>query len=168
MLPFQLSGFVGRERELSELADLLHATRLLTLTGPGGVGKTRLALELSSRCLERFPGGTFFVSLVAIRDPSLVLPALAQTLGIPPAGPRAPLERLVDHLGDRVALFLLDNLEQVRDAASAIADLLAACPELRIVISSRERLRLRGEQVYPVKPLSLGAAEGLLTGSVGL
>ena len=90
MLPFQLSGFVGRERELAELADLLHATRLLTLTGPGGVGKTRLALELSSCCLERFPGGTSFVSLAAIRDPSLVLTAFAQTLGIL-IGVRSPM-----------------------------------------------------------------------------
>src|SRR5687768_16558223 len=128
MLPFQISGFVGRERELGELADLLHATRFLTVTGPGGVGKTRLALELASRCLDRFPGGTLFVSLAAIRDPALVLPALAETLGIPQAGPRPSLERLDDHLRDRTSLLLLDNFEQVIDSASAIADLLAACP----------------------------------------
>ncbi|MFN8636911.1 MAG: tetratricopeptide repeat protein [Chloroflexota bacterium] len=163
MLPFQLSGFVGRERELGELADLLHANRLLTLTGPGGVGKTRLALELASRCRERFADGTSFVSLAAIRDPSLVLTTIAQTLGIPRAGPRLPQERLVDHLRDRTSLVLLDNFEQVMAAASAIADLLAACPHLHIVVTSRERLRLRGEQVYPVKPLSLDAAERLLT-----
>ena len=168
MLPFQLSGFVGRERELDELAGLLHATRLLTLTGTEGVGKTRLAIELASRCLDRFPDGASFVSLAAIRDPSLVLAALAETLGIPRAGPRPPLERLIDHLRDRTSLLLLDNFEQVIGAASAIADLLAACPDLRIVITSRERLRVRGEQVYPVKPLSLGAAGELLTECGGL
>src|SRR5262245_54486447 len=132
MLPFQISGFVGRERELGELAGLLRETRLLTLTGPGGVGKTRLALELAARCPDRFPGGASFVSLAAIRDPSLVLTALAQTLGIPPAGPRPPQERLVDHLRDFPSLILLDNFEQVMDAATAIVALLAACPDLRI------------------------------------
>ncbi len=140
-LPRPASSFVGRERERDEVVALLaDGARLLTLAGPGGSGKTRLAIEAASELVGRFRNGVFWVGLATIRDPELVVPAIGQTLGAhdPPAG----------HIGDRDLLLLLDNLEQVVDAASEVADLVEACPNLRVLVTSRELLRVPGEVEY--------------------
>ena len=154
-LPTRLTSFLGRHREIAEVSELLRDNRLLTLTGPGGTGKTRLSLEVAGRALHHYAGGVFFVELSAITDPELVLPTVAQTLNLPDRGGRDPMERLIDHIGDRAVLLVLDNLEQVVTAASAIGALLDACPKLTVLVSSRIVLRVAGEQEYLVPPLAM-------------
>ena len=156
-LPVQLTSFVGRERAITDVERLLAATRLLTLTGVGGVGKTRLALEVASRQRSRFADGVSFVPLAAIRDPELAVLAIAQTFGIPDMGGRPPVERLEEALRERRYLLILDNLEQVVAAAPSLGAILLSCPHLKILVTSRERLRLVGEQVYQVPPFALPA-----------
>jgi predicted ATPase/class 3 adenylate cyclase len=152
-LPTQLTTFVGRDDELEEAARLLETTRVLTLTGPGGTGKTRLSLELARRVGDGFPDGTFFVPLEPIRDPLLVPPRIAAALGIADAGARPVAEAMADWLRDRRVLLVLDNFEQVTDAAPAIAELLRAADGLKIVVTSRAALRISGEQELPVPGL---------------
>src|SRR5205085_2686183 len=146
-LPRPASSFVGRERELEELVALLREeARLVTLSGPGGSGKTRLAIEGAGELVPEFKAGVFWVGLATVRDPALVLETIGQTLGAK--------DGLAEHIGDRELLLLLDNLEQVVDAAPELASLVEACPNLRLLVTSRELLRVRGEVEYSVPPLS--------------
>lgn len=154
-LPTQLTSFVGREREVAEAVRLLAGSRLLTLTGPGGTGKTRLGLQLAAEVAADYPDGAFFVPLAPIDDPELVPRAVLTALGVLDTGLRPPAERLADHLRERRLLLLLDNFEQVVAAAPLVADLLRAAPGLRVVVTSRAVLHLSGEQEFPVPPLGL-------------
>ncbi len=154
-LPRRLTTFLGREREIGEVQAALDGARLLTLTGPGGTGKTRLSLEVASRSLARFPGGVFFVELSPVADADLVAIAIAQALGLPDAGGRSATDRIVDHLGERHVLLVLDNFEQVTDGSPIVAELLTRAPNLSVLTTSRAPLHVSGEQEYPVPPLSL-------------
>jgi predicted ATPase/class 3 adenylate cyclase len=151
-LPGQLTSFLGRDRELEEAQHLLAQTRLLTLLGPGGTGKTRLALQTAAAAADSYPDGVYFVPLGMVTAAALVLPTLAQSLGLAEPGPR-PVERLATYLATRKVLLLLDNFEQVIDAAPAVADLLARAPQLSVIITSRSALRVYGEREYHVPPL---------------
>ncbi len=152
-LPTQLTTFVGRDRELGEAMALLKGSRLLTLSGPGGTGKTRLSLQLAAAVAEDFPDGVWFVPLEPIRDPSLVAPTIARTLGLSDSTSQSAAELLAEHIGTRRILLVLDNFEQVVDAAPVVADLLRACPELRMIVTTRSVLRVYGEQEYAVPGL---------------
>ena len=156
-LPLQLTSFVGR-RELDEGRQLLAVTRLLTLTGPGGTGKTRLGLQLAAEASDEAPDGVFFVPLDAVRDPKVVLSAIVGALGLSSSGASstAPLvTRLADHLRHRSVLLVLDNFEQVVDAAPVVAELLRAAPKVKLIVTSRIPLRISGEQELPIPPLSV-------------
>lgn len=154
-LPIQLTSFIGREREVAEARRLLGSTRLLTLTGPGGTGKTRLSLQVAADVVDQFPNGVFFVPLAPISDPNLVAPTVAQTLGIHESGGRTSLDLVRDYLHDKELLLILDNFEQVLPAAPVVGDLLKATPGLKVVATSRAALRVYGEQELPVLPLRL-------------
>ncbi|MGH2418726.1 MAG: ATP-binding protein [Candidatus Limnocylindria bacterium] len=154
-LPTHLTTFLGREREIGEVAALLRRSRLLTLTGPGGTGKTRLSLEVAGRSLAAHADGVYFVELASITDPDLVPSTVAQALGLPERGGRSAVDRLIDHVGERRMLLVLDNVEQVTGAGPAISRLLSACPNLTVLTSSRSTLHVSGEQEYPVPPLGL-------------
>jgi predicted ATPase len=146
-LPRPASSFVGREREQAELVALLSdGTRLLTLSGPGGSGKTRLAIEAAAELVPEFKAGVFWVPLASLLDPALVTETIAQVLGAK--------DGLADHIAERELLLLLDNFEQVVDAAPELGALLERCPKLKLLVTSRERLRVRGEVEYPVPPLA--------------
>ncbi|MFH1475342.1 MAG: adenylate/guanylate cyclase domain-containing protein, partial [Chloroflexota bacterium] len=132
-LPTQLTSFVGREHELAAAAELLAATRLLTLTGPGGTGKTRLSLQLAAAVADAYPDGVWFVALEPLRDPSLVLPTVARTIGVVQGPTESVLDALVAALGTRQVLLVLDNFEQVVEAAGDVGGLLRACPRVRLV-----------------------------------
>ena len=153
-LPTPPTNFVGREDDLTTLAAVLAETRLLTLSGPGGTGKTRLALRLAASVADRFPGGTWFVDLAPVRDPSLVAGTIAAALELREE-PGVPIaQTLRARLQPLVVLLVLDNLEQLLpDAATDVAELLRSAPGLRVVITSRERLRVAGEHEYGVPPL---------------
>ena len=156
-LPVQHSPFIGREQEVDAVCDLVRReeTRLLTLTGPGGTGKTRLALQAAAELCETFADGVFFVNLVPISDPAFVMPTIAETLGIQ-EGPDQPLlERLKENLREKQVLLLLDNFEQVVSAAVQIVDLLDACLQLKVMVTSRVVLHVRAEHEFPVPPLPL-------------
>jgi predicted ATPase/class 3 adenylate cyclase len=146
-LPVQPSPLIGRERELDEAAALLHDARLLTLTGAGGSGKTRLALQLAAEASDDFPDGVFWVPLAAVTDPELVTPTIAEAIGAQDA--------LSEHVGAKRMLLLLDNFEQVLAAAPELGDLLRGCPNLTLLITSRAVLRIAGEHEYQVDPLPL-------------
>lgn len=156
-LPASLTSLVGREREVREVEDLLRRpdVRLVTLTGPGGVGKTRLALRLAERLAGDFPSGVAFVSLAPIAEPYLVPSAIAHALGVRESGWRPIGEMLGSFLRGRRVLLVLDNFEQVVDAAPSITALLASCPDLKVLVTSRMALRVLGEQEFPVPPLTL-------------
>ncbi|MBA2361618.1 MAG: hypothetical protein H0V79_11940, partial [Actinobacteria bacterium] len=146
-LPRPASSFVGRDREVEEVAALLQdGARLLTLTGPGGTGKTRLALEAAAELVPDFKAGVFWVGLAPLRDPAVVTETIGQTLGAK--------DGLAEHIGERELLLLLDNLEQVVEATPELAALVESCPNLRVLVTSRELLRVRGEVEYPVLPLA--------------
>jgi predicted ATPase/class 3 adenylate cyclase len=159
-LPVPLTRFVGRARELAEVQALLADARLVTLTGPGGTGKTRLAIEVARASLTGYPDGVFFVALDAVRDPDLVVPQIAQTLGLVEEAGRPIAETLAAYLVSKRMLLVLDNLEQVISAAPRIAELVGAAPNLTILGSSREPLGVAGEQVYPVPALGLPQEPG--------
>jgi predicted ATPase/class 3 adenylate cyclase len=156
-LPAQPTPFIGRDRELAAVLGLLRRedVRLVSLTGAGGTGKTRLALQAAADVLDAYEHGVFFVDLAPIRDPDLVLPTVASTLGVKEEPDKALLDTLKDHLRGRQMLLVLDNFEQVVKAAPMVADLLAAAPRLKVLVTSREVLRLYGEHDYPVPPLGL-------------
>ncbi len=148
---------MGREREVFEVASLLgDGTRLLSLTGPGGTGKTRLAVEAAVELVPEFKNGVFWVGLAALRDPVLVAETIAQTLGAK--------DGLTEYIGEREMLLLLDNFEQVIEAAPEVAALVEACPNLKLLVTSREVLRVRGEVEFAVPPLALPEAVELLAG----
>ena len=152
-LPTQLTSFVGRERELTEASALIERSRLLTLTGPGGTGKTRLSLQLAAGVADRFPDGLWWVPLAAVRDPLLIVPTIIRTVGAAENVDRAPIDQLVDALAGRQVLIVLDNLEQLPGASPIIANVLKALPKLHILATSRSPLRISGEQEYPLTGL---------------
>jgi predicted ATPase/class 3 adenylate cyclase len=154
-LPPQLSSFVGREEEVAEVERLLDHTRLLTLTGPGGSGKSRLALRVADELLTGYQDGAWFVDLSPVTDPELVPAAVAKALVIPEAARRPVLEEVKEHLGQRELLLVVDNFEQVAEAGPVVEELLVAAPRLRTMVTSRVVLALRGEQEYPVPPLQV-------------
>jgi predicted ATPase/DNA-binding SARP family transcriptional activator len=153
-LPLSLTQLIGRERELAEIQSVLARTRLLTLTGTAGTGKTRLAIEAAARASSRFHGDVFFVGLAPLHDPELVLPAIARTLEIKDTGGHTLVETLATALaGKDGVLVVLDNCEHLLDFTPSLAQLLAATPKLTLLATSREPLHLAGERVYPVPPL---------------
>jgi predicted ATPase len=156
-LPVQPTPFLGREQEVAAIAGLLHRedVRLVTLTGPGGAGKTRLGLQVAADLSELFASGVFFVNLAPISDPALVVPTIAETLAIREGSGQALLERLAEHLRPRQMLLLLDNFEQVVSAVEQVVALLAACPQLEVLVTSREVLHVRAEHEFPVPPLAV-------------
>jgi predicted ATPase/class 3 adenylate cyclase len=160
-LPPQLTSFVGREEQIVEVERLLDHTRLLTLTGPGGSGKSRLALRVAAELLTRYQDGSCFVDLSPVTDPALVPAAVANALGIPEAANRPILEEVKDHLRHRELLQVVDNFEQVAEAGPVIEELLTAAPKLRTMVTSRVVLSLRGEQEYAVPPLDVPDPERL-------
>ena len=163
-LPTPASSFLGRQEELREADALLQKTRLLTVTGPGGAGKTRFALELARRAREQrysdYPDGVFSCFLSSLRDPAHVLPAIAQSLSLPEPGARSPIESLASHLTGKHLLVLLDNLEHLLPCTAELSQLLAGCPGLTLLCTSRELLRTEGERPYELPPLRVG--EGVL------
>jgi predicted ATPase/class 3 adenylate cyclase len=154
-LPTQPTALVGREEELAEVTTILlrDDVRLLTLTGPGGTGKTRLALQLAAEVLEAFPAGVFFVGLAPVTEPALVLPAVMQTLGLREHQGQTPGETLRDYVQDRHLLLLLDNLERLLPVAPELSALLAETRGLKLLVTSRAVLRLAAEHVFEVPPL---------------
>ena len=156
-IPAPPGQLFGRDDEVRAVSELLTSnnTRLVTMTGFGGIGKTRLTLEIAARLEHAFPDGVAFVPLAPLGDARLVMPTIAQSLGLTESGGSTTRELLVNHLRDRETLLVLDNFEHVLDAASDVADLLAACPDLTILVTSRAPLRVRVEQEFPVRPLEL-------------
>jgi non-specific serine/threonine protein kinase len=184
-LPIQLTSLLGREREVAEVQSLIReGARLVTLTGPGGSGKTRLAIEVAGELLDRsaspsragisatptsgqvFADGVFLVELAAIADPALVPATIARALGVLDVSARHILESLKAHLRGRRLLLVLDNFEQIVTAAPVVAELLATSPALKVLVTSREPLRLRGEREYDVPPLTLPDARSVPAASV--
>jgi DNA-binding SARP family transcriptional activator len=159
-LPAALSSFVGREREIPEVRRALSMTRLLTLTGTGGCGKTRLALEVARDLVGAYPGGVWLVELAPLSEDALVPQAVAGALGVREQPGRSPEDALADHLKSRDLLLILDNCEHFVDATARLTDaLLRACPKLRVLATSREPLGVSGEMVWTVPPLSLPDAD---------
>jgi predicted ATPase len=149
-LPVQPTALIGRERELEEAGALIGSHRLLTLTGPGGSGKTRLALQLAAEAIDQFPDGVFWVPLQALRDPALVERTIAASVGAE--------DGLIEYVANKRLLVLLDNFEQVAEAAPTISSLLAGTPNAKVLVTSREPLQVESEQRYPVEPLPEDAA----------
>ncbi|WEH13054.1 LuxR C-terminal-related transcriptional regulator [Streptomyces sp. VNUA24] len=155
-LPAPLTSFTGRRREVAEIQRLLGEVRLLTLTGAGGVGKTRLALEAATGMSKSFPDGLWLIDLAPVPDPAMVAPTIASTLRLPDLGTRPALDQITDHLTHNRALIVLDNCEHLVDASAELAKkLLLACPGLRLLTTSRQTLGVTGEHVLPVPPLSI-------------
>jgi predicted ATPase len=145
---------------LAEAAAVLESSRVVTILGPGGAGKTRFSIELASRLLDRFPNGVFWVPLATIREPALVIESAARTLG--------SKNGLAEHIGERHMMLLLDNLEQVIDASPQLADLAEACPNLTLLVTSRELMRIRGERPYALPPLEADEGVALFTERAGV
>src|SRR5438874_10115983 len=158
-LTVQPTPLLGRERQIELARQHVLAedppVRLLTLTGPGGTGKTRLALEIARTLLDEFDEGVFVVDLAPIQDSQFVASAIARTLSLQATADQSPLESLLGFLESRRVLLILDNFEQVVEAAGQLSQLLTTCPHLTIVVTSRARLRLRWERVLPVPPLEV-------------
>ncbi|MEO7803475.1 MAG: adenylate/guanylate cyclase domain-containing protein [Actinomycetota bacterium] len=156
-LPAQLTSFIARDQELARIKELFKQARCLSLTGPGGTGKTRLSLELAREVGDDFANGTFFVQLASVSDPNMIATTIAQTLHLPetPGATRSPLARLVEHVSGREMLLVLDNFEQLVAGGAIVSDLLKASPNLKVVITTRVPLHIQGEREYPVPPLAL-------------
>jgi predicted ATPase/class 3 adenylate cyclase/Tfp pilus assembly protein PilF len=156
-LPAQPTSFVGREQDIEALSALIRrdGVRLITITGPGGIGKTRLSLQAAANVSDEFPDGLFFVPLAAVESPTLVLPEIAQTLGVPERPGHPLVKTLYRYLEDKHLLLILDNLEQVVDIAPTLTELLQVAPRVKILTSSRIVLQLYGEYEYPLSPLNL-------------
>ena len=169
-LPTQTSAFVGRDAELREIRERLDAAdvRLVTLTGPGGTGKTRLAVRAAADQIDRFTDGVFFVDLVTATDGDAVLALVATAIGLADTKERSPIDELRRQLRSQQILLVLDNFEQVTVAAPLLVELLADCPGLKLLVTSREALRVRGENVVSVPPLSLPAAADRATTAAAL
>jgi predicted ATPase/DNA-binding SARP family transcriptional activator len=162
-VPVPVSTLVGRTRDLEEICATLRSgsSRLLTLTGPGGAGKTRLGIEAANALAAELTDGTFFVPLDAIREPALLLPAIAHALGVRESAERPLIESLTERLAGRRVLVLLDNFEQLAHAAPLLSEILEAAPSLTFLVTSRAALRLTGEREYPIDPLSPSDAVAL-------
>ncbi|MFC1922138.1 LuxR C-terminal-related transcriptional regulator [Chloroflexota bacterium] len=160
-LPAPLTSFIGREQELSDIKNLLNSNRLLTLTGTGGSGKSRLALQVASDVIDQFLGGVIIIDLATIQVSQLVLSTIAGTLGIREVPGESLIDTLKHSLIDKRMLLLLDNFEQIIDAAHFVSELLAASPHLKVLVTSREPLTIYGEQVYHVPPMSIPDPEQL-------
>ena len=165
-LPRPLTTFIGREQELAQARRLLGGNRLLTLTGPGGSGKTRLCLELAAEVAGDFPDGVYFVPLAPVREPGLVSSSIAQHIGLQDSRDRPLLEHLAAHLRERKLLIVLDNFEHLLAAGPLVVELLEGSRTLRIVVSSRSSLRVSGEQECPVPPLVLPPLQTTSPGSI--
>jgi non-specific serine/threonine protein kinase len=166
-LPTPLTGLIGRQRELVEAQSLLATTRILTLVGTGGVGKTRLALEIAAAMSDHPDADVCFVSLGPLTDPAMVLPTIAGTLGLNLRGERPVLDVLAEYLRDRELLLVLDNFEHVVTAAPQVVDLCARCPRLKLLVTSRMGLHVRGEREFVVPPLAVpGSPEPATVDSV--
>jgi predicted ATPase len=161
-VPVPLTPLLGRDEEIGCIRALLDAqgTRLLTLTGPGGIGKTRLAIEAATQVAPNFAHGACFVVLASVRDPQLVVGAVAQALGLQDSGDRAMQDTLVSVLRDRHLLLVLDNVEHLMSSVAPwLADLLAECPLLHVMVTSRIAVQIDGEQRFVVPPLPLPTGE---------
>jgi predicted ATPase/DNA-binding XRE family transcriptional regulator len=154
-LPIQLSSFVGRERERARVAHLLSDVRLLTLTGPAGTGKTRLALQVAEDLLEDFEHGVYFVALASVNDPFLLTSTITHTLGLREDGLRSPLDTLKVALRENQTLLILDNFEHLLSSTQLIVELLQSAPGLKVLVTSREPLHFYGESEFPVSPLEI-------------
>jgi predicted ATPase/class 3 adenylate cyclase len=157
-LPPRMTTFVGRGAELADLEDRVAASRLVTLTGPGGAGKTSLATECARAVADRFEDGAWFVALDAISDPDVVAPAIVGALGLRESGDRPPERQLLDTLAHRELLLVLDNFERVLPASTLVAEILIAAPAVRVLATSRAPMHLAAEQIYPVSPLPVPPA----------
>ena len=169
-LPTYLTPLLGREQDVQVASALLlrPEVRLVTLTGPGGIGKTRLAIQVAAHLTEQFADGASFVSLASISDPDLVLPAITQALGLPETEHVPLLEYLASSLRERHLLLVLDNVEQVLGAAPLLGELLLACPAVKAIVTTRTVLRISGEYEFPVVPLALpGSASPSDAGAIG-
>lgn len=160
-LPIQVSEFFGREQELATVQLMLEApaTRLVTLTGPGGTGKTRLSLQAAAQLIDSFPDGVFFIDVAADTDPAAAYESMTRALGYAVSG-GSTLQILKTRLRDQRMLLVIDNLEQVTEAASGLVELIQSCPDIKLLVTSRAALRVRAEQVYPVPPLALPHPDG--------
>ncbi len=154
-LPLQLTSFIGREPQIKDVKELLGRTHLLTLTGPGGTGKTRLSLQVAADLVDQFQDGAWFVDLSSLADSALVIQAISRTLGVRDTGERPIGELLQDYLREKELLLILDNFEQVIDAAPLVKDLLVHAPGVKFLVTSRILLRVTGEQQYEVPQFSL-------------
>jgi predicted ATPase/class 3 adenylate cyclase len=154
-LPMQLTSFVGRKHEKRQLLEFLGANRIVTLTGPGGTGKTRLSIEVAAAFVGADQDSVHFVELASVSDPELLYPTIAATLGVRETASRPIRDSLTERLRERPMLLVLDNFEQLTKAAPAVGDLLAAAAQLKLLVTSREPLRISGEQEYPVPPLEI-------------
>ena len=162
-LPRQVTSFIGREHELAEVGSLLRKSRLLTLLGAGGLGKTRLSLQVAAEAMDDYPDGVWFVELAPLADARLVPQAVASVLGVKEEAGRPVLEAVVKHVGDRQLLLILDNCEHLVDACADVAtNLLRAGPGIKMLASSREPLRIAGETTYHVPALSIPDPGGAL------
>ncbi|HUG16845.1 MAG TPA: tetratricopeptide repeat protein [Thermomicrobiales bacterium] len=159
-IPTPLTPLVGRAEEVASVAELLRTSRLVTTVGPGGVGKTRLAVAVAQAAIADFPDGVVFVDLSVLRDPALVVPTIAATLGVREAGDEPILTTLGRAVGSQQLLLLLDNVEQVIEAAREVSSILRTCPNLHVLATSRVPLHVSGEREFVVQPLSVGRGTG--------
>ena len=156
-MPIQPTSLIGRENDVASVQLMLgrEEVRLLTLTCPGGIGKTRLGLQVAAELSDRFANGVRFVSLAPLSDPALVLPAIAMTFSLREVGDQSAIDQLKAYLREKHLLLLLDNFEQVVTAAPLLLELLEACSHLKILVTSRAVLNVRGEYIFPVPPLTV-------------
>jgi predicted ATPase/class 3 adenylate cyclase/Tfp pilus assembly protein PilF len=168
-VPRRRTSFIGRQQEIADIRKLLLSDRLVTVHGPGGVGKTRLSIEVADESIELFPDGVWFIELAPIGDPQLVAGQVSSVLGVPAGPGKSPLDALLETLGNQRVLLVVDNCEHVVDAAAALIDeLLNGCSSLTVLTTSREQLRVAGERVYRLDPLAPPAAVDLFVARASL